>query len=148
MYQRITRAMQARADLMMQGRLVELAGEYLYPMALYQDERQIIVQDADEFVGMLETLHAEQRALGVARIMVKVVALDMPRQERLRVWLEREYRDAKGGVASRMDMIHYCRLAPVGVKTEMVSYGKGLVTDLWHRLTLPEKNHAALGARA
>lgn len=131
MFGRLDALMQWRADLLMAGRLEDLAREYLYPLVLYLDERQLVLRDAEALSEVLARLRAAQQAQGVRLLQSQVTAVDLPRHGRFRVWVRYRSLGASGRPIMTSDAILYCRDMPDGVKSEMVEYGDCMMSDLW-----------------
>jgi hypothetical protein len=130
-YGKVAEVMQWRADLLTAERFDDLAREYLLPLALYQGDRQVVLNDHEEVAGLFAQLRASHRSRGIVRLQAEVTAVDLPRHGRFRVWLRYFDLDAQGQVLSQTDVVHYCRDTPEGLKTEMAEYGRCALPDLW-----------------
>lgn len=111
--------MQWRTDLCLDGRCADLAEQYLYPLTIHAGERRLVVADAREMTGLLESWRAEWKARGVARAAVEVTGADEARYGRLRIWtVVREF-GASGFLLGQKGYVHHCRMTPRGLRTEM-----------------------------
>ena len=123
--------MQWRADLLTAERFDDLACEFLSPLVLYQDDRQVVLHRHDRVVGLFAQLPANYPSRGGALMEARVTAIDLPRHGRLRVWMQYFGLDAQGLVLSRIDVAQYCRDTEAGLKTEMAEYSKCALPEIW-----------------
>lgn len=131
MYEKIAELMQWRSDLLISERFEDLSREYLFPLVVYQGDRQIVLETAEEFVAVYVQLRAAQRKLGVTKMIADITAVDLPRHGRLRVWIRYYDVDALGRKVSQTDVTQYCRETPNGLKTELVEYGRCTIPEIW-----------------
>ncbi len=122
MYDRVQELIQWRADLLMAGRSDDLAGEYVFPLAMYLGKTPLVVPDRAQLAMVLDQVCANHRARGVRHLTARVVAMDLPRQGRFRVWASYHEQDVSGRAVGQSTGVLYCRLTEQGIRTEMVDY--------------------------
>jgi hypothetical protein len=130
-YDKVARLMQWRSDLLMSGRYEDLAREYLFPLALYLNEQQLIVQSAEDLMLIMAKLQAARRQQGIATVKSDLIAMDLPRHGRFRVWVRHYEMNAVGAVVTLSDAIHYCCETPRGLQSEMAEFGQCRVPEIW-----------------
>ena len=120
MFLRMQDQFQWRADLLLSGRLEDLASEFLFPCAFYigQDMRMLLT--AAQFVHVMGNFRYWRLVNGTRQHLAQVISVEVPRNRRFRVWVD--FRDfAEDGRELRMmGTLHYCRQTDSGVQTEMV----------------------------
>jgi hypothetical protein len=130
-YEKVCRWMKWRSDLLNTERVDDLIGEYLFPLAIYQDEYHLVVQGPEELRCELRRLRDSQTERGIVRMDAKVRAMDLPRNGRLRIWVSYLTLDAQGRTVTHSEVIHYCRQTAEGLKTEMLDYGNSTLPVVW-----------------
>ena len=131
MFHQISAHLRHRADLLLQGRIDELVAAYHCPLPIELGDRRLIVRSVDEGRAMLFLLRTALLARGVVALRPTVVALDLPRGGRFRVWVDWQ-EVAQSALDTRTSSsVHYCRVTPAGPVTEMLCYT---------RLSMPELN--------
>lgn len=129
MFHEVSALLRHRADLLLQGRIDELVSGYLCPLPVDLRDQRLIVRTAAEGRAILSLLRAALLARGVVALRPTVVAIDLPRGGRFRVWVDWEELSLPGRETRRSSVVHYCRVTPSGPVTEMLSYT---------RLSMPE----------
>jgi hypothetical protein len=129
MFAKVQAQLRNRADLLLTGRLEELAQQYRYPLPLFLGKSRLIVRNADDGRAMLGVLRQAFRDRGVHAIQPEVVAVDMPTSDRVRFWVD--WHEIAPDATRVSSALYYSRLTPDGMRTEMVSYT---------RLSMPELN--------
>lgn len=129
MFHEISAHLRHRADLLMQGRIDELIAVYTCPLPLELGDRRLIVCTVQEGRAMLSLLRAALLSRGVVALRPTVVAMDLPRGGRFRVWVDWEEAALPVEATRTSSAVHYCRITPRGPVTEMLCYT---------RLSMPE----------
>jgi hypothetical protein len=132
-YEKVSELMQWRVDLLMAERFEDLAREHLFPLVMYLDERQLVLTSPEEFVDVCSKFCLAQRSRYVARIETRVLAVDLPRHGRFRVWVGYDDLDIRGETLAHWEAIHYCRELQSGLKSEMLEFGPGNFLEIWER---------------
>jgi hypothetical protein len=131
MYAKLADQLQWRAELVVDGRFEDLSREFVFPFVMYQGERQLILDRAEELIKAYVALRASYMARGVVRLATNVTAVDLPRNGRFRVWLRVYEMDARGRCIAQSDVVYYCCETAQGVKTEMAEYGSCCLPEIW-----------------
>lgn len=122
MYARLQDLLQWRMSLFLTGRHGDLAQEYLYPFPIYTGGRQQVVRSAADMEATFGRLHKMSKARDIARIETWVVAIELPRGGRFRVWVAHRDFGSAGELLGSGQIVHYCRMTDAGIKTEMSDY--------------------------
>lgn len=105
----------------MRGDLAAVAADYRFPLPVFLDERRAIVRDAQEAVSMLRLQRAAYLERGVVTVRPRITALDLPRSNRFRVWVD-WYEMALPVEGTRMSqVVYYCEKGPQGFRIVMVN---------------------------
>lgn len=117
---------QARADwragCLNAGRYDLLVGEYVDPLTVYLPGQQPFVAGAPTVWGFFQAVHAALLAQGLDRIEARVVAQDMPRGDRRRVWTDWWGKAADGAAVLVMQTVCYSRDNAGGALTEVLEF--------------------------
>lgn len=140
-YSQVLSQIRNRADFFMAGELAPVAAQYVYPLMVDLAANRVIVRSAEEACAMLELQRLSVIERGVVHLEPKVLAVDMPRNGRFRVWVDWQEHSEKDSASRHSSAVYFCRVAEVGFKIEMIHYTK---------LAVPEMNHqfAALAVSA
>ncbi len=131
MYAGIQHLMQWRSDLLISGRVSDLAGQFTYPLILFRNRKRQVVNRPDVMADAYGRLHLSLQVRGVVRIRAHVTAMDIVRNGSFRVWVRSHMLDARGAEIESHDKLHYCRETPRGIRTEMVEFRSCPVPELW-----------------
>lgn len=122
--------MRRRADWLVNGRLDDLAADFVYPVPLEFPSDRLIVRTPDEGRALLGLWHQVLRDRGVVALQSKVIALDVPRRGRFRAWVD-YYEVVPGKEPVHFSsVLYYCRRTPTGFRIEMASYPRLSLPDL------------------
>jgi hypothetical protein len=116
----ITQLMEWRASLLRDGRIEDLAHQFLFPMALYTNAVLRPVASAD---ALAETLRNFRKTIApeVLRYLeIIVTSVEIPRGGRFRVWSELVCRIPGQPVRVMGSTIHFMRETPQGIMAEML----------------------------
>lgn len=131
MFHKVSAHLRHRADLLLQGRIDELVTAYHCPLPVELGDKRLIVCTVDEGHAMLTLLRTALLARGVVALRPTVVAMDLPRAGRFRVWVDWQELALPAQETRTSSVVHYCRISPAGPVTEMLCYT---------RLSMPELN--------
>lgn len=131
MFHEVSAHLRHRADLLLQGRFDELVTAYHCPLPIELGDRRLIVRSVEEGRAMLSLLRAALLTRGVIALQPTVVAMDLPRDGRFRVWVDWKESAVPADQTRTSSAAHYCRITPAGPVTEMLCYS---------RLSMPELN--------
>jgi hypothetical protein len=118
-----------RADWLLAGRYEKIAAGYAYPLPVFLGTGRVIVRSPDEAKAMLILQHSVYLGRGVVSLTPKVTAIDLPRADRLRVWVDWQEEGATPQEGRVSSALYYCRLTEDDLRIEMVNY---------IRLSMPE----------
>lgn len=105
---------------LMQGHLTEFVSEYDFPMALHLKETLIVYPSPVKMLEATQAYHAWLVADGVSSMHVRINAVDVPRQERFRVWTTIFHTRPKGQPTSQTESVYYLRRKRGRILIEMV----------------------------
>lgn len=120
MFELMDSLMQWRASLMMDGRMDDMAREFIFPFALYVGGGWKSFADPEMLALCFASTMQSRLNRGIVRMETKVVAMDLPRDGRFRVWVDHNDYAASGLVSDRYSSVNYCRETAQGVRTEML----------------------------
>lgn len=131
MFSQVTALLRSRSEKLLNGQLDELAANYVYPLPVHLGPSLVIVRSATEARSILAFLREALAKRGVFAVQPKVVAIDLPRAGRFRVWVDWNELAIPVEGTRRSSAIYYCKTTSDGLKTEMVNYTQ---------LSMPELN--------
>lgn len=135
MFDDLRQNFQRQAELLLLGRCEELAHNYLYPLPLYLLDRMAVLQRPDQMAEVLRELHLSLRTRKVHHLIADVAAVELPRQGRMRLWVDWEEL-GEGAADHRVSKaVYYGRMSETGFRAEAVQYNQLSIPDL--RLHLP-----------
>lgn len=129
MFAKMQELMDWRVSLLIGERFDDLAGEYLYPLALYQGDSHRVVVDQAGMADSLAKLRVKQKALGITGVTARVTAVDLPRNGRFRVWVSYREHGPLGEELATVDVVQYCCETSRGIRTEMTEYSRCSLAD-------------------
>lgn len=75
-----------RKSLLKNGRLEDLARQYLFPMAIYSAEGTRPISSPDQLIEALRAFIEMFSALELAHLEERVVSIELPNNGRFRIW--------------------------------------------------------------
>lgn len=124
---------QAQADQLLAGDQERFVEMYSLPLPIHSPGGLTVVVDPEGGTDFLNQMRAEWAKRGVVALRPDVSAIELPKANRFRVWIDWKEIDATGVEAPGSTIIYYCRKGPTGLRTEMMQYTRiatpGLVTD-------------------
>jgi hypothetical protein len=140
MYFMLQELLQKRVELLWAGRFEELAQYYSCPHVIYEKDQTIVLRNHSDMAGAFAKLLASQIARGVERLEAEVVAAELPRNGRFRIWTRYSEIDRDGRVMSCNDILKYCVKTSTGIRIEMTESGSYSMAE--SACLNPEKNVA------
>ncbi len=133
MYQNIQELIQWQSDLLLAGRFEDLSREYDYPVALYLKSSSLPIRDSEHLIAILKLTRQSLIRRGVTKIVAKVIAMDLPRKGRFRVWVDSVEQNACGQTLFRAGSVLFCRIGRQGIRTEMVQFWQCAMPEIWQK---------------
>jgi hypothetical protein len=131
MFSQVHALLRRRADRLLNGHIEDVVSQYIFPLPLYLGSSRVIVRSPDEATAIFGVLRAAYLDRGVVALQPKVIAIDIPRAGRFRVWAEWQELALPVEGTRISSAIYYCKATPAGIQTEMVNYT---------HLSMPELN--------
>lgn len=122
MFEQVASQLRTRADSLMSGRYDQIAEGYRYPLPVYLGARRMIVRNPDEAKAMLILQHSVYLGRGVVSLVPNVKAIDLPRGDRFRVWVDWQEKAMPGTESRVSSALYFCRQSDSGLQIEMVNY--------------------------
>lgn len=130
-FAKISDHMRHRADWLLGGQLDELVANFVYPVPVELESTRILVRNPEEGRAILALWHDGLARNGVVDVKSRVVAVEVPRRGRFRVWVD-YHEIVPGQQEDRLtSVVYYCSRTPTGFRIEMVCYP---------HLSMPELN--------
>ncbi len=124
---------QAQADQLLAGDLRRFGEMFSLPLPIHAPGGLTVVLDPDGGTDFLNRMRGEWAGRGVVALRPEVSAIELPKGNRFRVWIDWKEIDAAGVEAPGSTVIYYCRKCPTGLRTEMMQYthlsSPGLIVD-------------------
>jgi hypothetical protein len=141
MFAEVASQLRRRANWLLSGQYDRIASEYYFPMPVHLDGSRLIVRSAAEATAMLRLQHAACVERGVVALQPTVTAVDLPRGNRFRIWVDWDEVSKLDPPPLKSTVVYYCRQTPGGFRIEMIDY---------LRLSTPElqPHYAALALSA
>ncbi|MFM7333682.1 MAG: hypothetical protein ACKO1H_04600 [Tabrizicola sp.] len=114
--------MTTRAEQMLSGALDALADSYVYPMPVYLRDQSLVVTSPERACAMLCLQRLSMIRRKVVALRPTIVAVDLPRNGRFRVWVDWLELAIPAEGTGRSSAVYYCSEGPSGLKIEMVAY--------------------------
>jgi hypothetical protein len=129
-YAKVHAELQRRADLLFAGRYDEIIRHYDFPLALSLQGRVTAITSPVRLWEFLRHLHVSLKARGIVRSEAELVAVELPRDGRFRVWARWHEISAKPNSCGTSDALYYCARTQSGFRTEMLSYSRMSMPEL------------------
>lgn len=102
------------------GRYDLMARGYDYPFPAFLNGQQVVLTTPDAACSLFGLFHAAMQAEGLTRLKSVIVAEEIPRRGRFRIWVDLigDGPEATGVLLARS--ILYCRGTPAGDRVEML----------------------------
>ena len=129
MFQQAASQLCLRASWLLAGQYDRIVEQYHFPLPVYLDSSRVIVPGAPEATAMLRLQRAAFLERGVVALKPAVVAMDLPRGGRFRLWVDWSEHTQPDGPVRSSQVVYYCRQVSDSFQIEMVDYT---------RLSMPE----------
>lgn len=91
------------------GRFADWVAQCDFPFAMQVEGEMTVYQTPALALAAWQRCEATRRAAGIVQVQTRIVALELPRLSRFRVWTEVLHLDAAGIAQSASQVIHYFR---------------------------------------
>jgi hypothetical protein len=132
MYQKVQALLEWRAELLMARRFDDLAGTYIIPKVAFLEGQQLVLPSISDVTAALEKLVDGLQSRGVFRLSPGIKALEIPRDNRFRVWVHWRETSKSPENDGSSDAIYYFCNTDSGLRTEMMDFS---------RVSRPEYRH-------
>ncbi|SMY09938.1 hypothetical protein [Flavimaricola marinus] len=96
------------------------AGYHSFPFAIYSEGELIVLHDQDECEAALRHFVFDFRANGVQSVKWKITAIDIPRNDRFRVWTTWDHVYSGWVDREAMHLLQFCRIQDGELCIEMI----------------------------
>lgn len=124
---------QEQANCLMAGDLQRFEDMFSLPLPIHFPNGMTVVLDQECGGQILNQIRDELLSRGVVCSRPEISAVELPKADRFRVWIDWKETTADGIEVSGPSIVYYCRKSPTGLRTEMVQYTKvasiGIATD-------------------
>jgi hypothetical protein len=121
--------MAQRGEDMLSGHFDMLAASYRYPLPVFLENQRLVVSSAEIASSMLCLQRLSMIHRRVVAIRPRVTAIDLPRGDRFRIWVDWLELAIPADGTRTASAIYYCTDHPAGPTIDMVNYT---------RLSMPE----------
>jgi hypothetical protein len=122
LYSHVCAFMANRAEQMLSGQLEALAESYAFPLPVYLKDQPLVVTSPDRACAMLCLQRLSMIQRQVVAVRPTVLAVDLPRNGRFRVWVDWLEVTISAEGTRRSSAIYYCSDHQSEIKIEMVTY--------------------------
>jgi hypothetical protein len=122
LFTKVSAQMERRATALITGEFDRLLADFVFPIPVEMPSSRLIVRSPDQGRAMLALWRLALIERGVIALKSRVIAQDMPRGGRFRVWVDYHEMSSAGPTGLYTSVLYYCRVIPTGFRIEMVSY--------------------------
>jgi hypothetical protein len=122
MYHRIQALVSRMAEQFNTANFLGLAEVYVFPLPVQVNGQLVVLQTSGAMVEALAHYHRQNTAQGLAPSNPQIVALDLPRNGRFRLWVDWTYGANAGPNAARTQNLYYCSAIGARIQIEMVQF--------------------------
>jgi hypothetical protein len=101
-------------DLFMAGRLNEVTELWSFPCPVEVGGELRVMRDAEELLGFFQRRLDRAKAAGLIALVPRVIAIEMPRKHRFRVWFRWVYHYADREQEEEHSSVFYLHRKPLG----------------------------------
>ncbi len=123
--------MQWRADLLFAGRYEDLSREYLYPLAVYLEDRLMVLHTPAMLMAAATHLRDALVSRNVTCSRFSLSAVELPRDKRFRVWGTWQDMAANPAHTRRSTAVYYMRETDDGYQSEMLHFPQLGTTEMF-----------------
>jgi hypothetical protein len=109
MFPRLQSFFDTHMNCLLQPDLATFVSNYDFPLALYVEGEVIVYASPVQLLEAMAVYRDWLLSKGVCQIQMRINAVDMPRNDRFRVWTTTFYHSATDQVRTRCENIHYLR---------------------------------------
>ena len=131
MYSDTQRLLRTRSELLCNAQFEELAKFYQLPFIAFHDGSPNFVADHSQLVNSLCNIASIMKARGAIKLSVEVTSVELPRNNRFRVWGRYREIDSWGGIISQIDATQYLVESPRGPLVEMIESSDCPFAAIW-----------------
>jgi hypothetical protein len=110
------------AALFNAGDIAPIADCASYPLPIQMDGNLTLFRTREDMISALTHYRAQNIAQGFAPSRAQVVAVDLPRKGRFRLWVDWHYDTRDAPPRPRTQNIYYCVMINGQITVEMVQY--------------------------
>jgi hypothetical protein len=110
------------AALFNAGDIAPIADCVSYPLPIQTDGKLTLFRTREDLISALTHYRAQNVAQGFAPSRAQVVAVDLPRKGRFRLWVDWHYDTCDASQRPRTQNIYYCSIIDGQIKVDMVQY--------------------------
>jgi hypothetical protein len=104
------------------GRYDLLGGNCTFPLVLFLDERPLLLRSRVEGLAFFCYFHAAMQHAGLTRLATRIVAEEIRRRDRFRLWIEMRGEGPAGAHVLLARAILYCMAGPDGERIQMIEF--------------------------
>ncbi len=129
------------SQLFQRGDMARMARNFAFPQPVQVVDAVLLFHTPEELAAGLRAYQNAKCSHGLGGPTPKVVATDIPRKGRYRIWADWTYSKDGNPAVATSQAIYYCRDVDGQVQIEMVQYTAAVMGDL--RNYSPERRHIA-----
>ena len=122
--------LQWRANVLLSGRYEDLARQYDQPLPVFLGDQRLTFASNTILASYFKTFHSALNERGIAALAPTLIARELPRKGRFRLWVQWDYGRPQQPPSHSADCIYYCRSGDGGLVTEMIQYTRIGLPDL------------------
>jgi hypothetical protein len=122
MYQSIKSLVNRMARQFNGGQFLDLAEDYVFPLPVQVNGDLIVLHSPADMAAALANYRDQNTAQGLTPSYPQIVAVDLPRNGRFRVWVDWTYTPDAGPEALRTKNLYFCSTIGSRIQIEMVQY--------------------------
>lgn len=130
MFKTLERQFQRRAELLLMGRYGELGRHCRFPLHMQLLDRTVVVHSAEEYAQLMGRLHHGLCDRGVQVLLAEVSAVEVPRNDRFRVWISWEAMVSATEDAQTSMAVYQGSLVDGVFYTDRIEFQSEQITDL------------------
>ncbi len=131
LYSQVSKLLRDRGEMLLSGQFERLIADYVFPLPVFLPSSRLVIHTPDHAWPVLSHLRSALLERGVAALLPKVSAIDLPRAGRFRVWVDWQEIAFPATETRISQAVYYFRQTDLGPQTEMVNYT---------HLSMPELN--------
>jgi hypothetical protein len=122
MYQRIKSLVHRMAAQFNAGEFHALSADYVFPLPVQVNGSLVVLHTPSDMAVALANYRDQNTSQGLSPSYPNIVAIDLPRNGRFRLWVDWTYTPDSGPEASRTQNLYFCSLVGTRIQIEMVQY--------------------------